>query len=155
MTLFSRLLRQGPGTDSTPKSQGPKTAVQNKAIQPPGKSVAERIADLQTQSAEFVAGIALGDDDNELRCAAIAKLGAGDALYKLAASQGAGTVQRAAQQRVAKLIDDRSLNFDDYRRNTSDIATVLSVRFNKPSLLAMWLCLQSLLAKAHRASCVN
>jgi DNA repair protein SbcC/Rad50 len=143
MTLFSRLLRQAPATPSAP-AQDPKSAVapnqsgsnksgssksgSNKSgPNKSGKSVADRIADLQTQSADFIAGIALSNEDDELRVAAIAKLSEGEALYKLATQQGAGTVQRAAQQRVAKLIDDRVIDFDDYRRKTPDIATVLSV----------------------------
>lgn len=133
MTLFSRLLRQAPATQSAPAQDPKSVAAQNKpgsnksAPTKSGKSVADRIADLQTQSADFIAGIALGNDEDELRVAAIEKLGASEALYKLATQQGAGTVQRVAQQRVAKLIDDGAIAFNDYRAKTSDIATVLSV----------------------------
>ena len=108
MTLLSRLRGQAPS---------------------PPKTTAEKISDLQTQSAEFAAGIALGGDDEALRIAAIEKLTAGDALFKLADSvdSASGTAQRAAQQRVATLIDAGSLEFAELARRSASHETRLSV----------------------------
>lgn len=109
MTLLSRLRGQAPS---------------------PPKTMAEKISDLKTQSSEFAAGIALGVEDETLRVAAIEKLAVGDALFKLAGLVGGGAgdaAQRAAQQRVAALIDAGSLDFAELSRGTASIESRLSI----------------------------
>jgi len=108
MTLLQRLRRPAP---------------------PSPKTLEDKIADLQMQSAEFVAGTALTGDEQALRIAAIKQLGAGDALFKVADSDEATdtVVQLAAQQRIAQLIDSGALDFANFCRRTPDIATVLAV----------------------------
>ena len=101
MKLFSRL---------RPKAPAP----------PPPQSLAERIAALQSAPAELVASTALGDDDATLRVGAIGLLPDGDALQSLAGlaeqpgSAGVSTpsaVRKAAHERLARLIDEGSIDF--------------------------------------------
>jgi DNA repair protein SbcC/Rad50 len=89
------------------------------------KTLDEKIAELASQSAEIIAGIALNSDETELRSAAIAKLGIGNALFKLADT--IDPVQRVAQQRIAQLIDANALDFAEFCRRTANTATLLSV----------------------------
>ncbi len=95
----------------------------------PAKTLAEKIADLQTQSAEFIAGTALSDDEPALRIAAIEKLGVGEALFKLVAADGVKetAVRQAALQRIAQLIDGRALDFSECSRRISHAETALAV----------------------------
>ena len=86
---------------------------------PPPPTAAERIASLQTAPAEVVANTALGSDDASLRVGAIRLLPDGDALRVLAglADPPPGAVARhprcgsAAQERLAQLIDEGSIDF--------------------------------------------
>jgi len=109
MTVFSRLARQAP---SSPKN------------------LAERIAELDSHPQESIAEISLGSDDEGLRIAAIAKLGYGDALSKLAtqrATSESAAIQRAAQQRVAQLIDVGALEFAAFCNHIADHEMQLSI----------------------------
>jgi len=88
---------------------------------PPPPTPAERVASLQAAPSDVLVSTALGGDDTSLRVGAIRLLPDGDALRALAgladAPQGvtANTttaVRHAAQQRLAQLIDEGSLDFD-------------------------------------------
>jgi hypothetical protein len=88
---------------------------------PPPPTPAERVASLQAAPAEVIETTALGGDDVSLRVAAIRLLPGGDALRVLAgladpppgvAASTPSTVQRAAHERLAQLIDDGSIDFD-------------------------------------------
>ena len=86
MTVISRLLRQAPGTATEP------------------------------QPSAATAGPALHGADEALRLAAIERLEAGEELYTLAGLNGAvaatGGVQRAAQYRIAQLIETGAIADD-------------------------------------------
>ena len=68
MTVLSRLFRQ--------------------ATPPPPKTLDEKLAELPSQSPESLVAVALGDDDETLRVAAIRLLGPGDTLRSLAGLTG-------------------------------------------------------------------
>ena len=91
------------------------------------------IAALDSGSPELIAATALGDGEAALRAAAVAKLPDGEALRNLAGlSSGAVpahtvSVERAAQQRLAQLIDAGSIEF----------AGLCAAAGNAPALLAV------------------
>ncbi len=119
MKLLSRLFRKAP----PPPTPLPPTA-------------AERIATLQNAAADVVANTALGSDDTSLRVGAVRLLPDGDALRALAglANPPAGAVTRtpspvrhAAQERLAQLIDEGSLDFATFCRGREARAETQSV----------------------------
>ncbi len=86
---------------------------------PPPPALAERIAALQSATAEVVVETALGSDDASLRIGAIRLLPDGEALRRLAGladvPQGAdaqtpSAVRHAAHERLAQLVDEGSLD---------------------------------------------
>ncbi len=94
-----------------------------KAEPPPPPSLEDRIAVLEAGSAELILSTALGGDDEALRAAAIHRLPDGEALRRLAGipatAGGASTavspaLERAAQARMAELIDAGSLDFAQF-----------------------------------------
>jgi hypothetical protein len=100
MTLFSRFFR--------------------KAAPPSPPTLEDRIATLNAGSAELILDTALGNDEKGLRLAAIQQLPDGEALRRLArlssVAEGAPwaavpALERAAQARVAQLIDAGSIDF--------------------------------------------
>jgi hypothetical protein len=116
MTPFSRFFRRAP------------------APIPP--SVDERIAMLDTGSSDLILGIALGTHEEALRVAAIRKLPDGAALRGLAglstAAEGTRSgvpaeLERAAQARVAELVDSGSLDFTRLCASSGDHAALLAV----------------------------
>ena len=110
MTVISRLFRQAP-------------------IAP--QSLGEQHTQRQTQSPEVADGSALGGADEALRSAALNTLGAGDALYALAGLLGsdptAPDIQRAAQQRVVRLIEMGTISFAQLCERFIDTPALLSV----------------------------
>jgi hypothetical protein len=101
MKLFSRLFQKPPP--------------------PPPPTPAERVASLRAAPSEVVVNTALGGDDTSLRVGAIRLLHDGDALRMLAGladpSPGVATstptaIRHAAQERLAQLIDDGTVDFD-------------------------------------------
>jgi hypothetical protein len=119
MKLFSRLFRQAPPPPP-----------------PPPPTAAERIAALQTATADVVVDTALGNDDASLRVGAVRLLPDGNALRVLAglANPPDGAVARtpspvrhAAQERVAQLIDEGSIDFAALCRGREAQADTLSV----------------------------
>jgi uncharacterized protein DUF349 len=80
----------------------------------------ERIAILSAASPDLIVGAALGSDEEGLRVAAVGRLSDGEALRRIAGlsakSDGAATayppaVERAAQSRIAQLIDAGAVDF--------------------------------------------
>ena len=119
MKLFSRLFRKAPPPPP-----------------PPPPTSAERIATLQQATADVVASTALGSDDAILRVGAVRLLPDGDALRALAglANPTEGSVARipspvrhAAQERLAQLIDEGSLDFATFCRGREARAETMSV----------------------------
>jgi hypothetical protein len=110
MTVISRLFRQAP---IAPQSHD------------------QQLAGLQSQSPQLAAGGALGGEDEAARSAAISTLGAGDALYALAGLIGSDStapdIQRAAQQRVASLIDLGTISFAQLCDCSTNTSALLSV----------------------------
>jgi len=100
MKLFSRFFRKAP---------------------PAPPTLEERIATLNAGSPDLILGTAFGTDEEGLRVAAIHKLPDGDALRKLAGLSGSpdsaaiaaasSVLERAAQARLAELIDEGSIDF--------------------------------------------
>jgi hypothetical protein len=87
---------------------------------PPPPTLPQRVASLQTASAEVVVTTALGRDEERLRVAAVRLLSDGDAVRTLAgladpadaaAACTPAPVRQAAQARLAQLIDEGSLDF--------------------------------------------
>src|SRR5262245_16509186 len=87
----------------------------------PTKPAGERGTELDTQSAESIAGVALSEGDENRRIDAIGRLEYGDALLKLAGLAGLAApsaaqntypaaVQQAARSRVAHFIDAGNVN---------------------------------------------
>jgi hypothetical protein len=83
----------------------------------------ERIATLSAAAPDLLVGTALGGDEEGLRVAAVVRLPDGDALRTIAGfsakTDGAGTayppaVQRAAQSRIAQLIDAGTVDFSAF-----------------------------------------
>jgi Domain of Unknown Function (DUF349) len=100
MKLFSRFLR--------------------KAAPPAPPTLEERIAILDQGSSDLILGMALGTEEQALRAAAIRKLPDGDPLRRLAglsrptdsaAIAVPAALERAAQARMAELIDAGSIDF--------------------------------------------
>jgi Domain of Unknown Function (DUF349) len=115
MTLFSRLFRRAPPSPPT---------------------LGERVATLDTGSPELILGTALGSDEEGLRVAAIRKLPDGDALRRLAGLSGmpegssiaiSAALERAAQARVAELIDAGSIDFDEFSARAASRPVLFSV----------------------------
>src|SRR5277367_1778878 len=115
MKLFSRFFRTAPPSPPTPE---------------------ERIAALSAGSAELILGAALGADESGLRVAAIRRLPDGDALRRIAGlsvlADGSSiaipaALERAAQTRIAELIDEGSLDFAELRNQTENRTAVLCV----------------------------
>jgi hypothetical protein len=115
MKLFSRLFRKAP---------------------PSAPTLGERVATLDTGSAELILGTALGSDEEGLRAAAIHKLPDGDALRRLAGLSGmaegsspaiSAALGRAAQARVAELIDAGSIDFDEFCARAAGRPVLFSV----------------------------
>ena len=88
---------------------------------PPPPTPVERVASLQNAPAEAVVSTALGADDSSVRVGAIRLLPDSDALRTLAGlldpPQGVATsappaVRHAAQERLAQLIDEGSVDFE-------------------------------------------
>src|SRR5450631_1550967 len=87
---------------------------------PSPPTLEERIAMLNVGSPELILGTAFGTDEEGLRVAAIHKLPDGDALRRLAGMSGLAdsasiafpaALERAAQARMAQLIDAGSIDF--------------------------------------------
>ncbi len=113
MALFSRLFRPAPP--------------------PPPPTIEERIAALDGASGQSIADIAFGDDAEPLRLAAIARLPYSNSLLGLAGgsvaavTQAPDAVRRAAQQRLAQLIDTGAVDFGKLQADVADRSWLLSV----------------------------
>jgi Domain of Unknown Function (DUF349) len=131
MKLFSRFFRKA-------------------APSPP--TLEERVATLGLGSADLILGTALGTDEEGLRVAAIRKLPDGDALRKFAGLSGGGAhsgmtqsgvahssadksagaavpiaLVRAAQARMAQLLDEGSIDFAGFREQVGNRPAMFSV----------------------------
>jgi hypothetical protein len=115
MKLFSRFFRKAPPSPPT---------------------LGERVATLDSGSAELILGTALGSGEEGLRVAAIQKLPDGDALRRLAGLSGIAegsptamspALSRAAQARVAQLIDAGSIDFEEFCAQTASRPVFFSV----------------------------
>jgi hypothetical protein len=115
MKLFSRLFRKTPPSPAT---------------------LEERIATLNAGAPDVILGTALGTHDAGLRVAAIYKLPDGEALRKLAGVSGAAdgasnalpaVLERAAQARMAQLIDAGSIDFAEFCDRAGNPSVMLSV----------------------------
>jgi hypothetical protein len=96
----------------------------------------ERIAILDSRSADLILDTAIGTDDEGLRVAAIHKLSDGEALRRLAGVSGPAdgasrafpaAVARAAQARMAQLIDAGSIDFAEFCGRVPNRSTMFSV----------------------------
>jgi hypothetical protein len=116
MKLFSRLFRKEP--------------------LPPPPTLAERVASLPQAPAEVLVNTALGSDDPILRVGAIRLLPDGDALRALAgladppqgvAPSAPSAVRHAAQERLAQLIDEGSIDFAAFCSGRQDSAESVTI----------------------------
>ena len=106
-----------------------------KAAPPPVPTLDERIATLDRAPADLILETALGADEAALRVAAVGKLADGEALRGLAglsAATGApGTVpaglERAAQTRVAELVESGAIDFTRMCTSSGNHAALLAV----------------------------
>jgi hypothetical protein len=73
------------------------------------KTLEQQIAELDQLSMEVLVAIAVEDESDVLRLAAIARLDYGPALIKLAYDLGIANVQQKARQRLAELIDQGTI----------------------------------------------
>jgi len=102
---------------------------------PPPPTLAQRVASLQAAPAEMVETTALGGDDVSLRVGAVRLLPDGAALRVLAGLADAtqdvastpAAVRRAAHERLAKLIDDGSVDFDTIFGRPADLLESMAV----------------------------
>ena len=76
------------------------------------KTLEEQLAELDQLSMELLVTIALEDESDVLRLAAIARLEYGPALSGLAYDNGVASVQQKARQRLAELIDQGTITLD-------------------------------------------
>lgn len=76
------------------------------------KTLDEKLAELDQFSMEVLVGIAVENESEVLRLAAIARLEYGPALIKLAYEGGIVSVQQKARQRLAGLIDQGTITLD-------------------------------------------
>jgi Domain of Unknown Function (DUF349) len=115
MKLFSRLFRKAP-------------------LSPP--TLEERIAILNTGSPDVILGTALGTGKEDLRIAAIHKLLDGDGLRRLAGLSGRAdsaasavpaALERAAQARIAQLIDAGAIDFAEFCGQVGNRPEIFSV----------------------------
>jgi hypothetical protein len=115
MKLFSRFFRTAPPSLPTPE---------------------ERIAALSAGSAELILGAALGGDEEELRVAAIRRLQDGAVLRRVAGlsvfADGPSiaipaALERAAQSRIAELLDEGSLDFAEFCNQAENRTAVFCV----------------------------
>ena len=108
-------------------------------VQPLPPTLEAQVAALEAGSADFIAATALGEGDEMLRAAAARKLPDGEVLRKLAGLNARASVppgpsphatssplERAAQERVAQLIDTGTVDFAELR-SSGNAAAVLSV----------------------------
>ena len=118
MTLFSRLFRKAPPPPAAPPT------------------TEESIATLESGSDDLILETALGDGDEAVRTAAILKLPDGEALRRLAGllrgphdvpGAASGALERAAQTRVARSIDDGSIDFAKFCDQAPNRTAMLSV----------------------------
>ena len=107
-----------------------------RAAAPIPPTVEERIAMLATGSSDLILGIALGTHEDALRVAAIRKLPDGEALRGLAglSTSAEGTrgavpavLERAAQARVAELVESGSVDFTALCASCGHNAALLAV----------------------------
>ncbi|MFT6437579.1 MAG: hypothetical protein ACJAVI_005655 [Candidatus Azotimanducaceae bacterium] len=76
------------------------------------KTLEEQVAELDQCSMEVLLGIAVENESDVLRLAAIARLEYGSALIKLAYDGGLASVEKKARQRLADLIDQGTITLD-------------------------------------------
>ena len=100
---------------------------------PSPPTLATRVAALDTGSAELLTATALGEGEEELRAAAVRKLPDGESLRRLAGLSGDASppapldLARLAQERVAELIDEDTIDFAGLYASTGHSAAMLSV----------------------------
>ncbi len=101
----------------------------------PPPTLAERIAALDSAGADAFASIASGDEEEALRLAAIDRLADGPVLRLLGGlasptdgqAPPSGTVQQAAQRRLARLIDQGAIDFPGFCAEPSFEAERLAI----------------------------
>jgi hypothetical protein len=115
MKLFSRFFRKAPA---------------------PPPTLEERIAILSAGSLDLIVGTAFGTDEEGLRVAAIRKLPDGEDLRRLAGLSGLAdsasvafpaALEQAAQERVAQLIDEGSIDFAGFCNQAGNRPMMFSV----------------------------
>jgi hypothetical protein len=103
---------------------------------PPPPTLDERIATLSAASPDLLVGAALGGNEEVLRVAAVGRLPDGDALRSIAGlsakSGGACTgyptaLERAAQSRIAQLIDAGAIDFSALCDRTEHRSVIFAV----------------------------
>jgi hypothetical protein len=96
----------------------------------------ERMAMLDAASAEHLAEIALGDDEPELRTAAVQRLGDGEVLRSIAGLNAGGDdasnaepapVQQTAQARLSQLIDANAIDFAQFCADAPNHAALFAI----------------------------
>jgi hypothetical protein len=102
-----------------------------RAGSPPSSDSEDRQAALDGGSPERAAATAMGDGDEALRAAATLKLPDGEHLRKLAGLQGdqpvSTTLEQAARQRLAQLIDTGAIDFANFLVSTDNAGAALVV----------------------------
>ena len=84
------------------------------------KTLDEQIDELDGLSDEVLAGIAVEDESEALRLAATDRLGYGPVLIKLAFDGSNASVHKKARQRIAGLIDKKTVSLDQLTRDGVD-----------------------------------
>ena len=103
------------------------------------KTLDEKIAELEQCSMQVLVGIAVEDESDVLRLAAIARLEYGPALVKLAYDDGIASVQQKARQRLAGLIDEGTITLDQLTDDGVDnMAQFAVVGFCQQDDLFVW-----------------
>ncbi len=91
------------------------------------KTLEEQLAGLDQLSMEMLIAIAVADESDVLRLAAIARLDYGPALIKLAYEDDIANVQQKARQRIAELIDQGTVTLQQLAADGVDPMAQFSV----------------------------
>ena len=91
------------------------------------KTQEEQLAEFDQLSMEELVVIAVEDESDVFRLAAIARLDYGPVLIKLGYDSGAASVQQKARQRLAELIDQGTITLDQLAADGVDPMAQFSV----------------------------
>jgi len=91
------------------------------------QSLEEKLAELDQLPVEELVTIALKNESNVLRLAAIARLDYGSALIELAFGKGVASVRQKSRQRLAELADQGTISLDQLASDGVELTAQLAV----------------------------